>query len=159
MGCQTNLRQAEQARVFRLIPGLEHAEFTRYGQMHRNTFLHAPRLLTPTLQFRERPDLLVAGQLAGIEGYLGNIASGWLAGLNAARLARGVDPVTPPKVTMLGALVRALAEGDPDSFQPVKANFGLLPMPDDGVRRGKRDRARFRSRRALEAAQDWRRQV
>ena len=127
VGFQTNLTYPEQKRVFRMIPGLEHAEFERFGQMHRNTFISSPTVLLPTLQTRERDDLFIAGQLAGIEGYLGNIASGLLAGMNAANILLGKEPVVFPIGTMLGALCRYISECPPEDFQPVKANFGLLP--------------------------------
>lgn len=154
VGFQTNLAQDEQARVFRMIPGLARAEFARYGQMHRNTYLNAPRLLRASLQWRGREDLFIAGQLAGVEGYAGNIATGWLAGFNAARLARGAPPVAPPPETMLGALCRALAEGNPEGFQPVKANLGLLP-PLAGVPGGRRARAAACAARARAAMETW----
>ncbi len=126
VGFQTNLREEAQRRVLRMIPGLAGARFARYGQMHRNTFVNAPRLLRPTLQFRGREDLLLAGQLTGVEGYLGNIATGLLAGLNAARLAQGSRPIVLPPTTMLGALCRYVTEAEPKTFQPMKANLGLL---------------------------------
>lgn len=148
VGFQTNLRWSEQRRVFRLIPGLEQARFERFGQMHRNTFLNAPRLLEPTMCFRQRPDLLFAGQITGIEGYAGNAASGLVAGVNAARLLRGLEPLAPPPTTMAGALCRYVARADGRSFQPMKANFGLLP-PLDGAARGKAERNQAHVRRAL----------
>lgn len=148
VGFQTNLRQSEQARVFRLIPGLGKAVFTRYGQMHRNTFINAPRCLHPTLQFKKRDTLFFAGQIAGVEGYLGNIATGLLAGRNAARQALGHAPETWPLDTMLGALCHAVCHADPEHFQPIKANFGLLPPLTDNQRRGKRERAAARAERA-----------
>lgn len=126
VGFQTNLTYSEQARVFHLIPGLQNARFIRYGQMHRNTFLNAPTLLHTTLQFKEKPLLLGAGQIIGAEGYLGNIATGWLAGMNAARIVRGFTPVSAPRTTMLGALVHYLCNANPRHFQPMKANFGLM---------------------------------
>jgi methylenetetrahydrofolate--tRNA-(uracil-5-)-methyltransferase len=155
VGFQTNLRVAEQERVFRMIPGLARAEFLRHGQMHRNTFLNAPRLLEPTLQWRGRPDRFVAGQLTGVEGYLGNIATGLLAGRNAARRAAGLEPRALPPETMLGALCAYISGAPPERFQPMKANLGLLPPLPDPVPRGKRDRAAahaVRARQALEAA-------
>lgn len=127
VGFQTNLRWSEQARVFRLIPGLEHAEFVRYGQMHRNTYVNSPAILSRTLALRDRPTVFLAGQLAGVEGYAGNIATGLVAGVNAARVARGEPPLVWPETTMTGALCRYLCEADVTSFQPMKANFGLLP--------------------------------
>jgi methylenetetrahydrofolate--tRNA-(uracil-5-)-methyltransferase len=127
VGFQTNLKIAEQQRVFRLIPGLENAVFTRYGQMHRNTYIASPLLLKPTLQFRGREDLLFAGQITGVEGYLGNIATGLLAGRNTARLLAEKEPVTLPPTTMLGALCQYITAAPMDEFQPMKANFGILP--------------------------------
>jgi methylenetetrahydrofolate--tRNA-(uracil-5-)-methyltransferase len=127
VGFQTNLTYNEQARVFRMIPGLENARFARYGQMHRNTFINAPRLLLATLQTRESADVLFAGQLTGVEGYLGNIATGLLAGVNAAHRVLGEPPLILPRETMLGALCHYITHADPAAFQPMKANLGLLP--------------------------------
>ena len=152
VGFQTNLRFAEQKRVFGLIPGLAQAQWERLGQMHRNTFLTAPRLLQPTLQFRAREDLFCAGQLTGIEGYAGNIASGLLAGWNAARWLRGKQPLELPLETMLGALCHYVTHADPAHFQPMKSNMGLLPAlppPGDGRRkRRKRERQAAYAERA-----------
>jgi methylenetetrahydrofolate--tRNA-(uracil-5-)-methyltransferase len=127
VGFQTNLRWGEQKRVFRLIPGLENAEFVRMGVMHRNTFLNAPELLHPTLQFKKRPTLLAAGQLVGTEGYTAASAGGWLAGTNAARLVLGLEPVTLPSTTMMGALFEFISSASPKHFQPMPPNFGILP--------------------------------
>ncbi|NDG75808.1 MAG: FADH(2)-oxidizing methylenetetrahydrofolate--tRNA-(uracil(54)-C(5))-methyltransferase TrmFO [Synechococcaceae bacterium WB8_1B_136] len=127
VGFQTNLKWGEQKRVLRLIPGLENAEFVRFGVMHRNTFLESPQLLDPTLQFRQRPNLLAAGQITGTEGYAAAVAGGWLAGTNAARLARGLAPISLPPTTMIGALTHFIAEAPSDRFQPMPPNFGLLP--------------------------------
>ncbi len=127
VGFQTNLTYSEQKRVFRLIPGLEQAEFARYGQMHRNTFIASPRLLHATLQTRTRPDLFFAGQIIGVEGYMGNIASGLLAGMNAARCLRGQFLLELPRTTMLGALLHYISSADMKDFQPMKANYGILP--------------------------------
>lgn len=154
VGFQTNLRHGEQDRVFRLIPGLARAVFARHGEMHRNTFVNAPRVLHPTLQTRARPDLLLAGQLAGIEGYLGNIATGLVAGLNAANLVQGAAPRIWPPETMTGALLHAIANGDPAHFQPVKANLGILP-PLDAPPRGKRERAAAYAARAATSLDAW----
>lgn len=137
VGFQTNLKFSEQKRVFRLIPGLEKAEFVRYGQMHRNTFIAAPRLLRPTLQFYRRDDLFFAGQITGVEGYMGNIATGLLAGLNAARLLQGKTLLSLPATTMFGALVHYITHADLRDFQPMKANFGLLPPLEPTVRTGR----------------------
>jgi methylenetetrahydrofolate--tRNA-(uracil-5-)-methyltransferase len=126
VGFQTNLRRSEQARVFRMIPGLEHAEFVRFGQMHRNTYLNSPALLAPTMAYRDREGLFFAGQITGMEGYVGSTASGWVAGVNAARLAQGRGPVVLPETTMIGALCRYVST-EQEGFQPMKANLGLLP--------------------------------
>ncbi|MHB1356142.1 MAG: methylenetetrahydrofolate--tRNA-(uracil(54)-C(5))-methyltransferase (FADH(2)-oxidizing) TrmFO [Anaerolineae bacterium] len=133
VGFQTNLLWPEQKRVFGMIPGLEHAEWVRYGQMHRNTFINSPELLWSTLQWRSRPDLLFAGQICGTEGYMGSTASGLIAGINAARLWHRREPVTPPPTTMLGALLQYIAGSTTRPFQPMKANLGLLPLPAEGV--------------------------
>lgn len=127
VGFQTNLTFSEQRRVFRMIPGLENAEFVRYGQMHRNTFIASPKLLYPTLQSRQRHDLFFAGQITGVEGYMGNIATGLLAGQNAARLLSGKPLMTLPPTTMIGALCHYITAADLNDFQPMKANFGILP--------------------------------
>jgi methylenetetrahydrofolate--tRNA-(uracil-5-)-methyltransferase len=148
VGFQTNLRWGEQDRVFRLIPGLQQAEFVRYGQMHRNTFINAPTLLNATMQFRAREELFFAGQITGVEGYIGNTATGWLAGINAARwLQRRTLLVLPPE-TMIGALCHYITHADPQQIQPMKANFGLLPPLSSPVR-GKRDRYRAYAERSI----------
>jgi len=128
VGFQTNLTFPEQRRVFRLIPGLQKAEFSRYGQMHRNTFIASPHLLHASLQSKTRPDLFFAGQITGVEGYMGNIATGLLAGLNAAHYLRGRTPLVLPVDTMLGALCQAITRRNLSDFQPIKANFGLLSV-------------------------------
>jgi methylenetetrahydrofolate--tRNA-(uracil-5-)-methyltransferase len=148
VGFQTNLKWSEQERVFRLIPGLEQAEFVRFGQMHRNTFINSPSLLHSTMQFRSRNDLLFAGQIAGTEGYVGSVASGLVAGINAARLSTGQAPVSFPPTTMVGALCHYVSAAAPRGFQPMKASFGLLPPLEPPVRR-KRDRYAAYARRAL----------
>jgi methylenetetrahydrofolate--tRNA-(uracil-5-)-methyltransferase len=150
VGFQTNLKWPEQQRVFRLIPGLASAEFMRYGMMHRNTFINSPLLLNPTMQYRTRADLFFAGQITGVEGYIGNAASGWVAGVNATRFLHGADLVELPATTMLGALCHYVTHANPQDFQPMKANFGILP-PLENSPRGKRDRYRLFSQRALEA--------
>ena len=148
VGFQTNLRWAEQARVFRMIPGLEHAEFVRFGQMHRNTFINAPALLDATLQCRKQRNLFFGGQITGTEGYVGSIASGWLAGMNAARLAAGQPLLTLPPTTMIGALCRYVASAPAKGFQPMKPNMGLLPPLSDPPRR-KAERAQIYAARSL----------
>ncbi|MFH1908665.1 MAG: methylenetetrahydrofolate--tRNA-(uracil(54)-C(5))-methyltransferase (FADH(2)-oxidizing) TrmFO [Chloroflexota bacterium] len=154
VGFQTNLTFPEQRRVLRMIPGLEKAEFVRYGQMHRNTFIAAPKVLLSSLQFRGRADLFFAGQITGVEGYLGNIATGLLAGWNAARLLQGQAPLMLPVTTMLGALCHYITHADLADFQPMKANFGILPSLVTNQRMGKRERAKAYAERArLDMAQ------
>ena len=137
VGFQTRLRTAEQQRVFRTIPGLAHAEFLRYGSVHRNSYINAPAALTPHLSARDDPTVLFAGQLTGVEGYTESAATGLLAGINLARLLADEPPRLPPPTTMLGALYRYLQAADPARFQPMNANFGLLeplvpPVKDKG---------------------------
>jgi methylenetetrahydrofolate--tRNA-(uracil-5-)-methyltransferase len=148
VGFQTNLRWGEQERVFRLISGMERAEFVRFGQMHRNTFINSPALLRPTMQFKDRDDLFFGGQITGTEGYVGSTASGLVAGLNAMRLMAGKPLIVFPSTTMLGALCRYVTSAEPKGFQPMKPNFGLMPPLERAVRR-KRDRHRAYPQRAL----------
>ncbi len=154
VGFQTNIRWPEQKRIFRMIPGLEDAEFVRLGQMHRNTFINAPALLRPTLQWRDRDDLFFAGQLIGAEGYVGSAAGGLLAGLNLARLVSGQQPVVMPRVTMMGALFHYVTHAEPKDFQPMKANFGIMPPLQPKVRR-KKERYQKYAERALAALGVW----
>lgn len=152
VGFQTNLTFPAQREVLRLIPGMENASFARYGQMHRNTFINSPTCLLPTFQTRTRADLFFAGQITGVEGYMGNAASGLLAGINAGRLVRGEALLTLPPETMLGALAHYVTHADPNHFQPMKANMGLLPPLPEVIGRkkvGKRERAAAYSARAL----------
>jgi methylenetetrahydrofolate--tRNA-(uracil-5-)-methyltransferase len=149
VGFQTNLKFPEQKRVLRLIPGLENAEFIRYGQMHRNTFIASPKLLRPTLQHIERDDLFFAGQITGVEGYMGNIATGLLAGINAARVHHHEALIVLPQTTMLGALCHYVTHADLKDFQPMKANFGILPELESTSKLGKRERAGAHAERAL----------
>jgi methylenetetrahydrofolate--tRNA-(uracil-5-)-methyltransferase len=152
VGFQTNLKFSEQRRVLRMVPGLEQAEFVRYGQMHRNTFIFSPAMLEPSLQYKGRANLLFAGQITGVEGYVGNIATGLLAGMNAARLLQGLEPLILPSTTMLGALCHYITHASAVDFQPMKANFGILPPLEghvQGGRRGKRERAKAYTERAL----------
>jgi methylenetetrahydrofolate--tRNA-(uracil-5-)-methyltransferase len=127
VGFQNHLKFGEQQRVFRLIPGLEHAEFPRLGQVHRNSYINAPAILMPTFQARRRPDLFFAGQISGVEGYLESAASGLMAGVNAARLADGLPVVHFPVTTALGALGRYISSSEPKNYQPANIAFGLLP--------------------------------
>lgn len=157
VGFQTNLTFKEQRRVLRMIPGLEKAEFTRYGQMHRNTFIYSPRLLRPTLQFYDRDDLFFAGQITGVEGYVGNIGTGLLAGWNLSRVLQGQEPFVLPATSMLGALCQYITHAAEADFQPTKANFGILPPLDrhKGGRRNKRLRATAYANRALQELDDY----
>jgi methylenetetrahydrofolate--tRNA-(uracil-5-)-methyltransferase len=155
VGFQTNLRWGEQKRVFQLIPGLEQAEFVRMGVMHRNTFLNAPELLHPTLQFKKRPTLLAAGQLVGTEGYTAATAGGWLAGTNAARLALGRDPLVLPNTTMMGALTDFISSASPKHFQPMPPNFGILPALPTKIRNKQERYGQYRDRSLADLTQ-WR---
>lgn len=152
VGFQTNLKWSEQKRVLRLIPGLESAEFVRFGVMHRNTFLQSPQLLDPTLQFRQRPSLLAAGQITGTEGYAAAVAGGWLAGTNAARLARGETPMALPPTTMIGALTHFIAEAPSAKFQPMPPNFGLMPELSTRVREKRARYGAYRDRALADLA-------
>lgn len=134
VGFQTHLKWGEQQRVFRLIPGLERAEFVRYGVMHRNSFINSPRLLRPTMQLKSHPHILFAGQMTGVEGYVESAAAGLMAGVNAARLARGEAPVAFPRETAHGALAHYITEADGTRFQPMNVNFGIMPPPDARIR-------------------------
>jgi methylenetetrahydrofolate--tRNA-(uracil-5-)-methyltransferase len=154
VGFQTNLTYAEQKRVLRMVPGLEKAEFVRFGQMHRNTFIASPLVLKPTLQMRQRGDLFFAGQITGVEGYMGNIATGLLAGLNAARLINGQVPLTLPEETVLGALMKYITHSPLKDFQPMKANFGILPRIPTPAK-PKRERAMQYVTRALDCLETW----
>lgn len=157
VGFQTRLKWGEQDRVFRLIPGLEQVRFARFGSMHRNTFINAPALLLPTLQLKERPDVLVAGQISGVEGYVESSAMGLLAGINAARLAQGAEPAIPPETTAHGALIRHLTLSKPEHFQPSNVNHGLFPPPDMRIHhvRDKKKRNELLAERALKAIEEW----
>lgn len=148
VGFQTNLRWGAQREVLRLIPGLQEATFARYGMMHRNTFINAPTLLEPTMRFRGQEWLYFGGQITGVEGYVGNVATGLVAALNLARKLQGQPEWVLPRTTMLGALCHYVTHAEPKDFQPMKANFGL--MPDLGQRiKGKRERAKAHAERAL----------
>lgn len=153
VGFQTNLKFSEQKRVFRMIPGLEQAEFQRYGQMHRNTFLFSPDLIHPTMQSRQRAELFFAGQITGIEGYAGNIASGLVAGINAANYLQGFEQAKFPRETMIGALCHYITHAAARDFQPMKANFGIMLPLELNKKLGKRQRAAAYSRRSLEKLQ------
>ena len=156
VGFQTRLKWAEQRRVFRMIPGLSHAEFLRYGVMHRNTFINAPRHLRPTFQLRSENTLFFAGQMTGVEGYVESAASGLTAGINAARIAADRTPVVFPQTTCHGALAHYITTCDPAHFQPMNINFGLLPPLEDLPRRTRKpEKKLLTARRALAALDDF----
>jgi methylenetetrahydrofolate--tRNA-(uracil-5-)-methyltransferase len=158
VGFQNSLKFGEQARVLRLIPGLEHATFLRYGQIHRNTYIHAPSLLAETLQLKAHPSILIAGQLSGVEGYTESIAGGLLAGRFAAALAHGEQPTPAPRLTANGSLLHYITHADAKKFQPANITFDLLPPLEDDLRkriRDKKERHRIQCERALEAWEAW----
>jgi methylenetetrahydrofolate--tRNA-(uracil-5-)-methyltransferase len=154
VGFQTQLRWPEQTRIFRTIPGLAEAEFVRLGQIHRNCYINAPKVLEETLATRTRPSLFFAGQIAGVEGYTESAATGLLAGINAARVALGSEPVRLPGSTMIGALCRYISGAPADGFQPQNAAFGLLPEPPPEIRK-KRERREARAAAALRSLDAW----
>jgi methylenetetrahydrofolate--tRNA-(uracil-5-)-methyltransferase len=154
VGFQTNIKWGAQAEILRMIPGLEDAEFVRLGQMHRNTFINSPTLLRPTLQYKERDDLFFAGQITGTEGYVGSSMGGLMAGINMARLLQGEALLTPPRESMIGALLHYITHADPENFQPMKANMGLLPDLEKRVRH-KQKRYGVYAERASQAMSDY----
>ena len=155
VGFQTRLRIGDQQRVFRLIPGLESAEFLRFGSMHRNSYLNTPAALTAHLSLRDDAQVLFAGQITGVEGYTESTATGLVAGLNLARLTEGLEPIVPPPTTMIGALYRYLREARPEHFQPMNANFALLDELEQPERDKRRKRELFAAR-AVAAIDAWR---
>jgi len=158
VGFQNSLKFGEQSRVLRMIPGLEHATFLRYGQIHRNTYIHAPSLLTETLQLKAHPGIMIAGQLSGVEGYTESIASGLLAGRYAAALARGEQPTPAPRLTANGSLTHYITHADTKKFQPANITFDLLVPLEEELRkkiRDKKERHRIQCERALEAWSAW----
>jgi methylenetetrahydrofolate--tRNA-(uracil-5-)-methyltransferase len=154
VGFQTQLKWGEQARVLRLVPGLANAEFVRFGMVHRNTFICGPRVLLPTWQTRVRPDLFFAGQISGVEGYVESAASGLIAGRNAARVARGLPAVAPPRTTAIGALAYYASHADPAHYQPSNITFGIMP-PLDRPPRDKALRKQQIADRALADLASW----
>jgi methylenetetrahydrofolate--tRNA-(uracil-5-)-methyltransferase len=159
VGFQTQLTYGEQQRVLRLIPGLERAEFVRFGMVHRNTYINAPAVLADTWQIRRRPDVLIAGQLSGVEGYVESAASGLLAGLHASDLAQGRSPVAPPRTTALGALAYYVSHAEPHGYQPANITFGILPPLVSMSRHLRRDRLARKmalADRALKHLESWR---
>jgi len=158
VGFQNHLKFSEQKKVLRLIPGLENATFVRYGQIHRNTYINAPTLLTETLQLRAHPTILIAGQLSGVEGYTESIASGLLAGRYAAALAYGRTPEPAPRASANGSLTHYITHADSKRFQPANITFDLLPPLEEDLRkkiRDKKERHRIQCDRALAAWNDW----
>ncbi|MGB0088842.1 MAG: FADH(2)-oxidizing methylenetetrahydrofolate--tRNA-(uracil(54)-C(5))-methyltransferase TrmFO, partial [Planifilum fulgidum] len=158
VGFQTHLKWGEQKRVIRMIPGLERAEIVRYGVMHRNTFINSPKLLQPTYQLIRRENLFFAGQITGVEGYVESAASGLIAGINAARLAMGRDPVVFPPETAMGSLARYITTADPKHFQPMNANFGLFPPLPERIRSREERNLQF-AERALNRLHDFSREL
>ena len=158
VGFQNHLKYGEQAKVLRLIPGLENAKFLRYGQIHRNTYICSPQVLDDKLRMKARPDIFFAGQISGVEGYTESIASGLLAGLYAAAIAHGEEPATVPRQTALGSLVNYITQADPKHFQPANITFDLLVALEEETRRkvrDKKERHRIVCERALEAFDLW----
>jgi methylenetetrahydrofolate--tRNA-(uracil-5-)-methyltransferase len=158
VGFQNHLKFGEQARVLRMIPGLENAKFLRYGQIHRNTYINAPTLLTETLQMKRYPRVLFAGQISGVEGYVESIAMGVIAGFTAAAFIEGRTPVPPPRETAFGSLINYICHAETKSFQPANITFDLLPQLDEGTRRrvrDKKERHRLVCEKALRSVADW----
>lgn len=153
VGFQTNLKFPEQRRVFRMIPGLENAEFLRYGVMHRNSFINSPKVLKPTYQSKKRDDLFFAGQMTGVEGYVESAASGIIAAINLSRMANGEEPIEFPRETIIGSMAYYITHTDPNYFQPMNANFGLLPQLD--FKHKKKDRKRLYAERALKTLESF----
>jgi methylenetetrahydrofolate--tRNA-(uracil-5-)-methyltransferase len=143
VGFQTRLKVPEQRRIFRMIPGLEEAEFLRWGSIHRNTYLNFPARLSAHGALRDRPELLFAGQITGVEGYTESTATGILAAANLDRIVRGEEPVVPPATTMLGGLMRYLRDSDPAHFAPMNSNFGLVDPLEEPIRDKEQRRARL----------------
>src|SRR5450631_637368 len=154
VGFQNHLKFGEQARVLSLIPGLESARFLRYGQIHRNTYINSPTLLNPTLQMKAHPHVLFAGQICGVEGYVESIATGLMAGMNAAVLATGGEPAAPPRATAFGSLVHYITQAESKNFQPANITFDLLPALDRKVR-DRKERHRLQCELALREFEDW----
>lgn len=154
VGFQTSLRWGAQKRVFRMIPGLENAEFERYGVIHRNTFLKSPRILQPTLQTNVNPNLFFAGQITGVEGYVESAAAGIVAGINAARLLNGLQTMTFPRASAIGSLCHYITTAEVETFQPKNISFGMLPLPAEATK-DKRKRRRLQVERALQSIDDF----
>ncbi|MFC4735593.1 FADH(2)-oxidizing methylenetetrahydrofolate--tRNA-(uracil(54)-C(5))-methyltransferase TrmFO [Bacillus daqingensis] len=154
VGFQTHMKWGPQKEVIRMIPGLENADIVRYGVMHRNTFVNSPNLLRTTYQYKDRSDLFFAGQMTGVEGYVESAASGLTAGINAARLLHDQEPVTFPEETMIGAMAHYITSANPDNFQPINVNFGLVPPFEKRIK-GKQERYEKYAERALDSIQNF----
>jgi methylenetetrahydrofolate--tRNA-(uracil-5-)-methyltransferase len=154
VGFQNHLKFGEQARVLRLIPGLENAKFLRYGQIHRNTYINGPTLLRETLQMKAHPQVLFAGQICGVEGYVESIATGLMAGMHAAALARGEEPIAPPRASAFGSLTHYVAHADAKNFQPANITFDLLPTLEKRIR-DRKERHRLQCELALQEFDEW----
>jgi methylenetetrahydrofolate--tRNA-(uracil-5-)-methyltransferase len=157
VGFQTRLRQEEQRRVFQMIPGLERAEFVRWGSVHRNTFIDSPRLLNESLQLRHLPHLFFAGQITGVEGYMESTAMGLLSGINAYQYGKGMPLVIPPPTTAMGSLINHIIHSQAIPFQPMNINFGLFP-PIEKKRKG-REKRRLLAERALQEMEQWKKEM
>jgi methylenetetrahydrofolate--tRNA-(uracil-5-)-methyltransferase len=155
VGFQNHLRYGEQARVLRLIPGLQNAEFLQFGQIHRNTYICSPRVLGATMQIRDRPNVFFAGQITGVEGYVESVAMGWIAGINAARQAFGRNLIEAPAASATGALARYVSQADTKNFQPVNITFALLPPLDETARRTVRKKYERRKLQVELALKEW----
>ncbi len=156
VGFQTHLTFEAQKRVFRMIPGLENAEFLRYGVMHRNTYINSPKLLNPDYSLRDEPNVFFAGQMTGVEGYIESASSGWLAGINAGRRAKGLAPFVPDNRSAIGALSHYVSDENVVNFQPMNVNFGIIAPPDKKIKGGKAVRNEYLSQRALEYIKELR---
>jgi methylenetetrahydrofolate--tRNA-(uracil-5-)-methyltransferase len=154
VGFQNHLKFGDQARVLRLIPGLENARFLRYGQIHRNTYINAPSLLRDTLQMKEHPRVMFAGQICGVEGYVESVATGLMAGVHAAALVARATPVAPPRASAFGSLVHYITQADAKNFQPANITFDLLPGLDKTVR-DRQERHRLQCEAALRQFDGW----
>ena len=154
VGFQTHLKWGAQKEIIRLIPGLENAEIVRYGVMHRNTFLNSPNVLSPTYQLKANPELFFAGQMTGVEGYVESAASGLVAGLNAARIVQGKEPIVFPEETAIGSMAKYITSANAKNFQPMNANFGLFPELPVKIK-GKKERNEMHAKRALETIQNF----
>lgn len=155
VGCQTRLKYSEQRRVFRMIPALRKARFARFGSMHKNLFVNSPSVLSKFSQARRAPNIFLAGQITGVEGYVESIASGLVAGVNAARVVLGLEPLLPPAETMIGALQRHITTAESKGFQPMNANFGLIELPPALARLPRAKRKQAISQAAIAAVQEW----